>query len=82
MKTKEELLFVTPTIEHNGTTWHSNNGTKRVMDEFAKEVAIDFSQWAASSGWELVFGAFAWERLGDSKQLSTGELYNLYQQEK
>lgn len=81
MKTKEELLFVTPTIEHNGTTWHSNNGTKRVMDEYAKESSLDFAKWLNDNCIVATGGQWRHHKKWIPIK-NTDELYEMYQQEK
>lgn len=84
MKTKDELLFVTPTIEHNGTTWHSNNGVKRVMGEWAEQDSLHFMRWCFDHNW-VANSSFLWWNTElpreDVRFHPLSEIYKAYQRD-
>jgi len=49
------------------------------MDEYAKNIAIAFSEWAAEAGWEKHIGENTWfNRMGYATEYTTEQLHTLF----
>lgn len=83
MHTKDELLFLTPTIEHNGIIFHSSNGVKRVMDEWAEQDSLCFMRWCFDHNW-IANSEFLWWNTElpkeDVRFHRLSEIYKTYRQ--
>jgi len=84
--TKDEILWLTPTIEHCGAKWHGRIGVEMAMDEYAKQEAIAFKKWSDSfyietghDGNEAEYSHVSGE---NDERFTTSELYEKYQQSK
>lgn len=71
--TREDILKSNANVPKS-----QHEGTFIAMDEFAKQEAISFAQWTQEQDAIMLLGTFAWERLGDPKQYSSEEFYQLY----
>ena len=67
MKTKEDYI---KEISPNGTLSISNPKVLGIMDEYAKEVAIDFRKWLEQNEYE--------NSVSLGRQLTNEEFYNYY----
>jgi len=73
MKTKEEIIGVLDWRPMGESAIYTTSHMEDAMEEYAKEVAINFKAWADANA-----------RLEDYRErrtLTDGELFDLYQQE-
>lgn len=85
MRTKEEIIKAkTISVFDELQGGHSQIMWEEVMDEYAKEVALDFLEWARNK-WKNSYNHL-WEEIRDDFKIprikETPELFQLYQQEK
>jgi len=78
--TKEEILWLTPTIDYCGAKWHGRIGVEMAMDEYAKQQSIDFAKWIHNGGWVQREGG-KWGNLEEGSKTPL-ELYEKYLQSK
>jgi hypothetical protein len=80
-RTKEELLWTTPTIEQGGSKWHGRIGVEMAMSEWAEQQAIKFLEWKQDSGYEatMLNGVWYFYIPGYPGKDTSENLYHIFQ---
>ena len=81
-KIEKDLLIESNNIDRLQQHYGWTERQKQRVEEYSKFVSIDFCQWVALEGYEMLLGCYAWKRPGDINSVSTEKLYELYLQSK